>query len=92
MTATATATLSTADIAAALDTTPRELRKYLRSADMGVGKGKRYALPATKRELNALQKAYRAWDEARTVKVDEVPTNDSGIEFTDKTAAENIEG
>lgn len=58
------ATITTAELATALDTTPRELRKFLRSDDSGiegVGKGKRYSLPGTKREVAALQKRYTAW-------------------------------
>lgn len=57
---------TTTTLAAEFDTTPRTLRKFLRSQEMGVGKGSRYALPTSKREVNALRKAYDAWDEART--------------------------
>lgn len=63
-----TATISTTEFAAELDTTPRELRKFLRSSDSGfapVGKGKRYALPGTKREIAAAKKRYTAWAEAQ---------------------------
>ena len=60
-------TNTTATLAADFDTTPRTLRKFLRSADMGVGKGSRYALPTSKREVNALKKQFLAWDEARTL-------------------------
>lgn len=59
-----TATITTAELATALDTTPRELRKFLRSDDSGidgVGKGKRYSLPGTKREITTLRKRYTAW-------------------------------
>ena len=61
-------TQTTAALAASLETTPRTLRKFLRSPESGiesVGKGSRYALPASKREVNALKKKFTAWDEAR---------------------------
>jgi hypothetical protein len=57
---------TTATLAADFDTTPRTLRKFLRSADMGVGKGSRYTLPSSKREVNALRKQFDAWEAART--------------------------
>ena len=72
---------TTATLAAALDTTPRTLRKFLRSADSGidsVGKGSRYTLPSTKREVNALTKRFNAWQEGQDAKkapkvIDEAP-------------------
>jgi predicted transcriptional regulator len=57
--------MTTADIATELATTPRTLRKFLRSEGRGVGKGARYALPGSKREVAALAKRFTAWDEAR---------------------------
>jgi hypothetical protein len=66
-------TATTAMIADALDTTPRELRKYLRSIDAGVGKGSRYALPSTKRDIAKMRKGFEAWsadqDAKRAAKV-----------------------
>lgn len=56
--------MTTAEIATELDTTPRTLRKFLRSEGQGVGKGSRYALPSTKRDLNSLRKRFTAWSEA----------------------------
>ena len=56
-----TATHTTATLADEFETTPRELRKFLRSLDMGVGKGARYSLPASKREVAALRKKFTAW-------------------------------
>lgn len=64
-------TITTTDLAADFDTTPRNLRKFLRSADLGVGKGSRYALPASKREVAALRKRFDAWTEAKAAKVEE---------------------
>lgn len=61
-------TNTTADIAAALETTPRTLRKFLRSDASGieaVGKGARYALPTTKRDIAKLTKNFIAWSEAQ---------------------------
>jgi hypothetical protein len=69
---------TTAQIATALDTTPRTLRKFLRSEGAGVGKGSRYALPSSKREVEAMNKRFIAWSEARAAKVDEV--NDSATD------------
>lgn len=57
--------MTTTEIAAELETTPRTLRKFLRAEGQGVGKGSRYALPSTKRDLTALRKRFAAWDEAR---------------------------
>lgn len=59
---------TTTELATALDTTPRTLRKFLRSEGQGVGKGSRYALPSTKREVNALNKRFTAWREAQEAK------------------------
>lgn len=64
---------TTATLAAAFDTTPRELRKFLRSSASGiesVGKGSRYTLPSTKREVAALNKRFAAWVEAKAPKAD----------------------
>jgi hypothetical protein len=58
--------MTTAQIATALDTTPRTLRKFLRAEGAGVGKGSRYALPSSKREVASLAKRFAAWDAART--------------------------
>lgn len=76
------ATATTADIAAAIGTDARTLRKFLR-ADMGdgkavVGKGARYALPADKRSINALAKRFAKWDEAR--KADKAPEAPAEVE------------
>lgn len=70
---------TTAQLAETFETSPRTLRKFLRSQDMGVGKGSRYALPGTKREVNALQKKFIAWTEAQAPKVEaevEAPSED----------------
>lgn len=73
--------MTTTELAADFDTTPRELRKFLRSADSGiesVGKGSRYSLPKGKREVTALRKRFDAWGEARKaekVETDETPTD-----------------
>lgn len=61
---------TTAQLAETFETTPRTLRKFLRSQDMGVGKGSRYALPGTKREVTALQKRFNTWVEAQAPKAD----------------------
>lgn len=66
--------MSTTEVATQFETDARTLRKFLRSEGAGVGKGARYALPSTKRDLNSLQKRFTAWDEARKAPVeDEAP-------------------
>lgn len=77
---------TTSTLAVALETTPRTLRKFLRSDTSGVesvGKGSRYSLPTSKREVNALSKRFAAWAEAQ-VKVEapevEVEADDSDTE------------
>lgn len=60
---------TTATLATEFETTPRELRKFLRSDASGVegvGKGARYALPGGKREVAAMRKRFDAWVEAKT--------------------------
>jgi hypothetical protein len=65
--------MTTTELAADFDTTPRELRKFLRSDASGVesvGKGSRYALPSSKRDTASLRKKFDAWTAAK-VKVNE---------------------
>lgn len=64
---------TTASLAATLETTPRELRKFLRSQDKGVGKGSRYALDLNARGVAAMRKDFNAWVEARAAKVIDDP-------------------
>lgn len=78
-----TATITTAELAAELETTPRELRKFLRSTEGPgkVGKGSRYALPGSKREIAALAKKFAKWDEARNAaKQDDEVNEDEATE------------
>ena len=65
---TAAKTMTTATLADALDTDPRTLRKFLRSAASpvaSVGKGKRYTLPGTKAALTDFGKRFSAWNAAQ---------------------------
>lgn len=67
---------TTTTLAVEFETTTRELRKFLRSADSGiapVGKGSRYSLPGSKREVASLKKRFDAWTEAKNAETDEVP-------------------
>ena len=62
------ATITTTELATELDTTPRTLRKFLRSDAKArnaatPGKGSRYAIE--KREVRALAKRFAAWGEAQ---------------------------
>ncbi len=58
-------TLTAKEVAQKLDTTPRTLRKFLRSDDKvnSPGKGGRYALPAT--QVNSLKRRFDAWSAQR---------------------------
>jgi hypothetical protein len=58
--------MTTNELATALDTTPRALRKFLRKQGQGVGKGSRYALPSSKREVAAIQKRFNEWTASNT--------------------------
>lgn len=73
-------TMTTIELATQFDTTPRDLRKFLRSdasGIAGVGKGSRYALPGSKREVAAMRKRYDAWKVAQvsTKKVESIPVD-----------------
>lgn len=70
---------TTTALAQEFETTPRELRKFLRSPESGiapVGKGSRYTLPGNKREVASLRKRFDAWTEAKNA-ADEVPSDDA---------------
>lgn len=60
---------TTASLAASLETTPRELRKFLRSQGAGVGKGSRYSLDLNARSIAAMRKEFDAWQAARAEKI-----------------------
>lgn len=69
---------TTASLAATLDTTPRELRKFLRSQDRGVGKGSRYALDLNAKGVATMRKDFDAWRAARAEKIiDDAPAGDA---------------
>lgn len=61
-------TATTAEIADAIGTTPRELRKFLRSTtprDAQPGKGSRWVLPATAAQIKKMRNDFAKWDKAR---------------------------
>ena len=65
-------TLTTAQAAEKLETTPRELRKFLRSItekDSQPGKGSRWVLEA--RDVTKFKKQFADWQAARAEKVEE---------------------
>ena len=64
---------TTASLAATLETTPRELRKFLRSQAMGVGKGSRYSLDLNARSVATMRKEFAAWSAARAAKIIDDP-------------------
>ena len=74
------ATLTTTEIAAELDTTPRTLRKFLRAdakaqGNDTPGKGSRYAIE--KKAMRSLKTRFNAWQAAQAAKVaDEAPEVD----------------
>jgi hypothetical protein len=79
------ATMTTADLATALDTTPRTLRKFLRSDASGiegVGKGSRYSIEA--KQVRSLRSRFSKWtieQEARKAdKAPEAPEVDNEVE------------
>lgn len=78
--------MTTNEIAVAFDTTPRTLRKFLRSTESGiesVGKGSRYSLPSSKRELNSLNKRFTAWNDALLAKKVEKGSTDENVDSTE---------
>jgi hypothetical protein len=68
--------MTTTDIATELATDARTLRKFLRSEGRGVGKGSRYALPSTKRDIASMRKRFDAWDAARKAPATDATDND----------------
>lgn len=60
------AAITTTELATELDTTPRTIRKFLRSPESGiasVGKGARYSIE--RRDIRALRSRFAKWDAAR---------------------------
>lgn len=57
-------TMTPTEFAATVESDGRTVRKFLRSItpkDAQPGKGSRWSLPATKREVTKLQKQFREW-------------------------------
>lgn len=86
-----TATITTAELATALDIDPRTLRKFLRADAKSnetetPGKGKRYALPSDKRSINAMQKKFATWTAAQKVRNTDTPDASDDEEVEDITA------
>lgn len=70
------ATITATELAVELNTTGREVRKFLRADAKAKniptpGKGARYAIE--KKQIASLKKRFAAWDEARTAKTDDAP-------------------
>lgn len=76
--------MTTTELADQFETTPRTLRKFLRSPESGiesVGKGSRYALPSGKRDTASLRKRFDAWNEAKNeAKNAEVEATDAEVD------------
>jgi predicted transcriptional regulator len=75
------ATITASELAAELGTTPREVRKFLRSDAKAndvptPGKGSRYAIE--RKSVRSLAKRFAAWDEAR--KADAEDNSDDTVE------------
>ncbi len=65
--------MNTTEFAAELETTPRIARKFLRSItekENQPGKGSRWELPETKREVSKLKKQFIDWDAAQKAKAE----------------------
>lgn len=75
------ATMTATALAQELDTTAREVRKFLRSVtpkDDQPGKGSQWAIE--KRALRTLRKQYREWDEARQEKAQEAAPEEKPLD------------
>lgn len=75
------------EMATNLETTPRELRKFLRSVtpkDEQPGKGSRWSLDGSKRSVTKLQKQFAEWTEAKAKpvedSVEEIEVDDSELD------------
>lgn len=80
------ATLTTTEIAADLDTTPRTLRKFLRAdakaqGNTTPGKGSRYAIE--KRDMRALRSRFAKWVAANEKANDDAPATDDAPDAVD---------
>lgn len=64
---------TTATLAPEVGTTPKELRKFLRTDLSGiesVGKGGRYTVELTATQLNSLKKKFTKWNEEKALKAE----------------------
>lgn len=78
--------LTPKELALRFGTTPKNLRKFLRSDAKGKGletpgKGSRWAIPAN--QAKALQKRFDAWNAAKAVKAEEAVTEVEAPEAPD---------
>lgn len=65
---------TTATLAPEVGTTPKELRKFLRtdlSGIQSVGKGGRYTVELTATQLNSLKKKFTKWVEEKAIKAED---------------------
>lgn len=56
--------LTTMELAEKLDTDPKRLRRFLRAEGLGVSKGSRYAIEASR--VRTLKKRFDAWTNIHT--------------------------
>ena len=71
------ATITTTELATELDTTPRTLRKFLRSDESGiegVGKGARYSIE--RKQIRTLKSRFAKWSEAQAAKANASSTDE----------------
>lgn len=83
-------TLTPKEVAQALDTDAKTVRKFLRSrssgiADQAPGKGGRWAIEAKK--VRSLKSRFSKWDEARRDADGKVTTDDPEVEVEDAPEA-----
>lgn len=91
-------TMTPTTFASRVDSDGRTVRKFLRSItpkDEQPGKGSRWVMPTTKRELTKLEKQFAAWTEANAKPEPEVETetveDDTELEPTDDELTDEVE-
>jgi hypothetical protein len=85
---------TTATLAAEVDTTPKELRKFLRSEISGiesVGKGGRYTIELTATQLAATKKKFAKWGADLAAKREAAKIADAPIEDAPQGPTESDE-
>ena len=88
------AVMTPAEFAVEVDSDGRTVRKFLRSItpkEDQPGKGSRWSLPATKREVNALKKKFGEWSEAQEKARTERAEKAAEVEEIEEPAVDEVE-